>query len=164
MGQYLLGHFDRAATTLASADGGALAYFYLGKSNLELHRYDAAIEAYRSARMGGYNSDECALAISEVLRRSGQIDAALAALDELSGAVEQTAEYLYQRACTVSALGGSREEVITLLERAVMSDDLHSGALFALAVENDRQGNDDLAFDATTRRQPIAFQLMSARC
>ncbi|MEM8677708.1 MAG: DNA-directed RNA polymerase subunit alpha C-terminal domain-containing protein [Planctomycetota bacterium] len=147
VGQYLLGRFEMAATTLSSADGGALAYYYLGKSNAELKRYDAAIEAYRSAKMGGYNADDCALAIADVYRRAGQIDAALTALDELSGAVEQTAEYLYQRACTVSALAGNRDEVITLLERAVMSDELHSGSLFALALENDRQGNDEIALE-----------------
>ena len=65
-------------------------------------------------------------------------------LNNLSGAVEQTAEYLYQRAATVAALGGNPDEVVALLERAVAADGNHAGALFGLALENDRHGNDEL--------------------
>ncbi len=82
---------------------------------------------------------------------SGDIQAALATLDSLSGAVEQTADYLYQRGATVSALGGNPAEVIALFERAVEADPNHSGALFGLARENDRYGNDELAIDLYER-------------
>ena len=68
-------------------------------------------------------------------------------LDELSGAVEQTAEYLYQRGATVAALGGNPDEVVALYQRAVDADGNHPGALFGLAVENDRRGNDDEAIE-----------------
>ena len=54
--------------------------------------------------------------------RSARYKQALEPLDKLSGAVEQTAEYLYQRAATVSALGGNPTEVIALYERAVDAD------------------------------------------
>ncbi len=72
-------------------------------------------------------------------------------LDSLSGAVEQTAEYLYQRGATISALGGNPSEVVALFERAVDSDPNHAGALFGLAKENDRRGNDDVALDLYER-------------
>ena len=72
-------------------------------------------------------------------------------LDKLSGAVEQTAEYLYQRGATVSALSGNPTEVVALFERAVAADPKHSGALFGLAMENDRRGNDDIALDLYER-------------
>jgi DNA-directed RNA polymerase subunit alpha len=147
VGLYLLGRYESAARILANADGGALAYFYLGKSQVELGRYDDAINSYRSAQMGGYSGDACALATTEALRSSGKADAALKTLDALSGAIEQTAEYLYQRASTVAMLGASREEVVALLERAVAVDGGHAGALFHLALENDRHGNDDLALE-----------------
>jgi len=97
--------------------------------------------------MGGYNGDDCALAICAAHRRSGDVDTALRTLDGLSGAVEQTAEYLYQRACTVSSMNGERHEVTALLERAVAADEMHPGALFGLALENDRHGNDSLAIE-----------------
>jgi DNA-directed RNA polymerase subunit alpha len=72
-------------------------------------------------------------------------------LDNLSGAVEQTAEYLYQRGATVATLGGNTSEVVALYERAVEADPNHSGALFGLARENDRHGNEDLAVDLYER-------------
>ena len=75
------------------------------------------------------------------------VDEALRSLDELSGAVEQTAEYLYQRACTVAAMDGNHDEVVALLERAVLADPMHQGVLFQLALENDRHGNDEIAVE-----------------
>ena len=45
----------------------------------------------------------------------------------------------------VAALGGNPDEVVALLERAVAADENHAGALFGLALENDRHGNDDYA-------------------
>ena len=77
--------------------------------------------------------------------------AALAVLDSLSGAIEQTAEYLAQRAATVAALGGNPQEVVALYERAVEADRNHPGALFGLALENDRHGNDDTAMELYKR-------------
>ena len=72
-------------------------------------------------------------------------------LDQLSGAVEQTAEYLYQRGATVASLGGNPSEVVALFERAVEADRSHPGALFGLALENDRHGNDDVALELYKR-------------
>ena len=72
-------------------------------------------------------------------------------LDHLSGAIEQTAEYLCQRAATVAALGGNPSEVVALYERAVEVDHDHPGALFGLAVENDRRGNDEMAMELYKR-------------
>ena len=93
------------------------------------------------------------------LRRQGR--RALAVLDGLSGAIEQTAEYLAQRAATVAALGGNPSEVVALYERAVEVDHNHPGALFGLAVENDRRGNDEWPWTSTSGR-PAASPPSSA--
>ena len=148
---HLLGRFRQAIEALSNADGGALAQFYLGRSYFSLQQYDKALEKYQAAQTAGYNSDECALAKAETLRCSDDLQAAIETLDQLSGAIEQTAECLYQRGATVSALGGNPEEVIRLYERAVESDSTHSGALFGLALENDRHGNDTAALDLYKR-------------
>ena len=148
---HLLGRFRQAIEALSNADGGALAQFYLGRSYFSLQRYDEALEKYQAAQSAGYNGDECALAKAETLRCSGKPQAALEVLDGLSGAIEQTAECLYQRGATVAALGGNPEEVVRLYERAVESDGMHSGALFGLAMENDRNGNDATALDLYKR-------------
>lgn len=142
---YLLGRYTDAVTTLTHADGGALTHFYLGKSNLALDKYSEALTAYESAEKAGYSRDDVALAKAEALRYNGRAQESLDILNRLSGAVEQTAEYLYQRAATVSALGGNPSEVVALLERAVATNENHAGALFGLALENDRHGNDHYA-------------------
>jgi DNA-directed RNA polymerase subunit alpha len=140
---YLLGRYRLAVDTLSSADSGAVAYFYLGRSCFALERFDDAIGHYDSAIKAGYDKDQCAVAKAEAMRCSGRSEEALKVLDNLFGPVEQTAEYLYQRGATVAALGGNPHEVIALYERAVQIDDRHAGALFGLAFENDRYGNDD---------------------
>ena len=148
---YLLGRYDRAIDALKRADGGALAHFYLGKSFFAKQRYAESVESYDAAERAGYDRDECALSKVDALRNSQNPTEALAVLDRLSGAVEQTAEYLYQRGATVAVLGGNPSEVVALYERAVEADRNHIGALFGLAMENDRYGNDDVALDLYKR-------------
>jgi len=148
---YILGRFQDAMETLRQGDGGALAHFYVAKSHFANEEYDAAIEAYQAAQGAGYDSDACALGRSEALRSKGDADAALAVLDDLSGAVEQTADYLAQRAATIAALGGNPNEVVALYERAEETDRNHPGALFGLALENDRRGNDEEAIELYRR-------------
>jgi DNA-directed RNA polymerase subunit alpha len=136
---------------LRRGDGGALAHFYIARTLFAQEQYDAAIESYAAAKQAGYNGDDCVVARAEALRYAGKASAALAALDSLSGAVEQTAEYLYQRGATVAAMGGNPNEVVALYERAVDADRTHGGALFGLAAENDRRGNDDAALELYKR-------------
>jgi DNA-directed RNA polymerase subunit alpha len=142
---YLLGRYSEAVDTLSHSDGGALTHYYLGKAYLALDKYDEALVAYQSAERAGYARDAVVLAKAEAQRYAGQPQAALDTLNSLSGAVEQSSEYLYQRSATVAALGGNPDEVVALLERAVAADENHAGALFGLALENDRHGNDGYA-------------------
>jgi DNA-directed RNA polymerase subunit alpha len=148
---YLLGRYRLAVETLTSADGGALAQFYLAKTYFSRQDYKPATEAYQAAAKAGYDANTCSLGRVEALRYLGDAKAALTMLDAMSGAVEQTADYLYQRGATVAALGGNPQEAVALLERAVEVDPRHAGALFALAVENDRRGNDELALELYQR-------------
>ncbi len=86
-----------------------------GRSLFATGEYAEAIASYQAAKGAGYNADQCALAIGEAQRYMGDAAAALATLDALSGAIEQTAEYLYQRGATVAALGGNPTEVVALV-------------------------------------------------
>jgi DNA-directed RNA polymerase subunit alpha len=148
---FLLGRYSAAVATLKASDGGALAHFYMAKTYYAMGQYADAIASYAAAAKAGYNGDDCVLGRAEAERMSGDAKAALASLDGLSGAVEQTADYLFQRGATISALGGNPGEVIALFERAVESDPNHAGALFGLAKENDRRGNDEIALDLYER-------------
>ncbi len=141
--QFLLGKFADAFETLQSADGSAMALFYQARCLFELGRYNEAIAAYEQAQTSGYNEDNCKIGIAEAHRYGGRIEEALAILDNIFGPSEQTADYMYQRAATVAAVGGRMDEAIALYQRAVNTDENHAGALFGLALENDRMGNDD---------------------
>jgi DNA-directed RNA polymerase subunit alpha len=155
--QFILGRYAHALSRLRSGDGGAMAHFYQGKCHFAMQNFAETIASYDNARKAGYPADDCALARAEAMRYLGDPVGALAALDALSGAVEQTAEYLYQRGATIAAIGGNPTEAIALFERAVESDPEHSGALFGLALENDRRGNDDEAlrlYERSVARYP----------
>jgi DNA-directed RNA polymerase subunit alpha len=153
--QFLLGNYSDAIHTLSSADGGALAQFYLGQAWTALGSHDKAVGFFEAARTAGYRGDDCNLAIAETRRRAGDNAAAMAILDNMFGPVEQTAEYLYQRAATVAARGDNSSEAIALYERAVDADGRHPGALFGLAVENDRRGNDERALELYQRAAAV---------
>jgi DNA-directed RNA polymerase subunit alpha len=140
--QYLLGRFEDARQTLAHADGGALAHFYLGKACFQLGQYDDAINYFASAKTAGYDADHCQVSTAEVYRYQGRIQEAMDILDNIFGPYEQTAEYNYQRGSTVATRDGHFDEVLRLYNRALQHDDRHPGALFGLALEHDRKGND----------------------
>ncbi len=148
---YLLGRNERALEVLKKSDGGALAQFYMAKALFALERYDDAIAHYQAAQKAGYDADYCKLGIAECLRYAGKAEEAMKVVDDLYGPIEQTAEYLYQRAATIAALRSNPPEVIALYERAVQTGENHPGALFGLALENDRRGNDEEAIELYRR-------------
>lgn len=148
---YLLGRYGEAVARLARADGGAVAQFYQGRAQFEQGHYTEAIGCYEAAKTAGYDPDLCALATAEACRYARDLRKSMDVLDQLFGPIEQTAEYLYQRGATVAAIGGHPGEVVALYERAVEIDGRHPGALFGLALENDRRGNDHVAMDLYRR-------------
>ncbi|MBM3965756.1 MAG: tetratricopeptide repeat protein [Planctomycetes bacterium] len=149
--QYLLGKFKDADATLRQGDGGALAQYYLGKVCFQLEEYDRALGYYDAAEKAGYTPEWCQLSRAEIYRYIGRKDEALKILDNIFGPVEQHPEYPYQRAATLAAIGGNLPEVIALYQRALQHNPRHAGALFGLAVEYDRMGSDQHAFELYQR-------------
>ncbi len=152
---YLLGKFREAESALRQGDGGALTQYYLGKVAFQLDEVPKALEYFKAAERAGYTPELCQLATAEVLRYAGDVHEAMKLLDNIFGPVEQTSEYLYQRGATVAAVGGNLSETMALYQRAVLVDPKHAGALFGLALENDRMGNDEEAFDFYKRAASV---------
>ncbi len=148
---YLLGRYTLAGTTLSEFASDGLGQFYLGRNYFAQERLADAQTAYERALAAGFDKNHGTLFLAETLRYRGQAEAALKMLDDLSGPIEQTAEYLYQRGATISAVHGNPDETVRLYERAVETDGRHPGALFGLAIENDRRGNDGLAIELYER-------------
>jgi len=148
---YLLGRFSRAIETLANSDRGAVSYFYTGRSHFALGDFAQAIENYTIAEKSGYNKGRCVLARVEAYRNAGDLDAARQALESLDGPIMHEAEYAYQYGETELASKGPSSIVVDWFKRAMLADDTHPGALFGMAKENDRRGNDDKAMDLYRR-------------
>ena len=148
---YLLGRFSRAIETLANSDRGAVSYFYTGRSHFALGDFAEAIENYTIAEKSGYNKGRCVLARVEAYRNAGDLDAARQALESLDGPIMHEAEYAYQYGETELASKGPSSIVVEWFKRAMLADDTHPGALFGMAKENDRRGNDDKAMDLYRR-------------
>lgn len=144
---YLLGRFESAIAVLKRGDSGALAHFYLGKSYIATERFEEALESFRAARVAGFSPDECALGEVEALRGKGDLQAAMEILDRLAESAIDSAEYHYQRGATLAAKGAPAEEIAEHFEKAVQLDPNHPGALFGLAWQNDRNGNDEVALE-----------------
>lgn len=149
--QFLAGTYSEAVKSLKKGDGGALAQYYFAKIHAARQEYDEALKSYDVAQKAGYSADICTLGRAEVYRNMDDPMKSLSELDKLSGAVEQTAEYLYQRGATVAAIGGNPTETIALYERALAVDRNHPGALFGLALESERRGNDSDALELYKR-------------
>ena len=148
---YLLGRFARAIETLANSDRGAVSYFYTGRSHFALGDFAQAIDNYAIAEKSGYNKGRCTLARVEAYRNAGDLDAARQALESLDGPIMHEAEYAYQYGETELASKGPSSIVVDWFKRAMLADDTHAGALFGMAKENDRRGNDDKAMDLYRR-------------
>lgn len=148
---FLLGRYTLASTTLTEFTGDGLGQFYLGRTYFAQERQADAQAAFERALAAGFDKSYGSLFLAAVLRYRGQAETSLKVLDDLSGPIEQTAEYLYQRGATISAVRGNPAETIRLYERAVEADPRHPGALFGLAIENDRHGNDNHAIELYER-------------
>jgi DNA-directed RNA polymerase subunit alpha len=148
---FLLGRFAESESALKQGDGGALAQYYLGRICFQTDQFQRALEYYQAAEKAGYTVEWCQLSRAEALRYLGRKEEALQLLDNIFGPVEQHPEYPYQRAATLASIGGNLPEVIALYQRALQHNPKHGGALFGLALEYDRLGHDQQAFELYQR-------------
>ncbi|QGJ72182.1 DNA-directed RNA polymerase alpha subunit domain [Planctomycetales bacterium 10988] len=147
VGSYLLGEYPSAVEALERADGSALALFFLAKSHFALEHFDKAQEAYEKAGKAGYDKGLCTLGQIESLRYAGEFDKAWKMLEEVQGSAAQSAEYYYQKGAMLAVMQGDPTDSIELYEKAIEINPNHVGSLFKLALENDRQGNNEAAKD-----------------
>ena len=149
---YLLGRYSDAVETLAHSDGGALTHFYLGKAYLALDKYAEALTAYESAEKAGYSRDQVALAKAEALRYNGRAAGSAGRAQQACPAPSSKRPSICTNAPRPSRRWAAiRAKRSRCLERAVAADGSHAGALFGLALENDRHGNDSYARDLYER-------------
>lgn len=141
---YLLGQHQAAHNYLSRTSTNAIASYVLGLVCLSMDRFEEASEHFSTASTLGHDAVECELQRVGALRLNGQLEEAEAALKAIASKAVSRADYSFQMGCLLAdkgdTLGG-----IEYFERAVDMDPHHTRALFWLAGENARHGNDDEA-------------------
>lgn len=143
IGQFFLGQPERAIAALQGTNEGIGRYF-LGQALATQGRYADAAREYEAAAKSGYLPTECTLRRAGCLRKQGDLEAAEKMIRSTGGEGARLAEYSYQMGC-ILADRGDTFGAIEYFERAVDMDPHHQRALFALAVQNSRHGDDEEA-------------------
>lgn len=157
IGAYLLGQHAIAERLLSGVSGDGTALYVLGMTLLSLARPKEAEAKFAAAAKAGFDPVECTLKRAGALREQGMLDDAEAALKQTGLEGARRAEYSYQMGCILS----DRDDTygaIEYFERAVDMDPHHSCALFRLAGENARYGNDSEAirlYEQSLSRPPF---------
>ncbi|MDA1165064.1 MAG: tetratricopeptide repeat protein [Planctomycetota bacterium] len=141
---HLLGQHQAAFNYLSRTTNNAVASFVCGMVCISLERFEDAAEYFSTAAGLGHDAVECELQRVGALRMNGQREQAEAALRKIASKAVSRADYSFQMGCLLAdkgdTLGG-----IEYFERAVDMDPHHTRALFWLAGENCRHGNDEEA-------------------
>jgi len=141
---YLLSQHRAANECLSQVSGDAAASYYHGLVLSALEQHEEAAQKFEQAAANGYDSIHCRLMQAGEIRALGRLDEASEVLQSVSKEAAGRAEYSYQNGC-ICADRGDSFGAIEYFERAVDMDPYHSRALFWLAGENARHGNDDEA-------------------
>ncbi|MBS0202690.1 MAG: tetratricopeptide repeat protein [Planctomycetes bacterium] len=144
IGAYLLGQHAIAERLLSGVSDDGTALYILAMAQLSLSKYKEAEQNLTSAAKVGYDAVECTLKKAGALRMQGKLDLAEAALKQAGLEGARRADYSYQMGCILSDRGDTYG-AIEYFERAVDMDSHHGQALFRLAGENARYGNDNEA-------------------
>lgn len=144
IGAYLLGQHAVAERLLSTAGEDGTALYVLALALLSLNRPAEAEAKFAAASKAGYDPVECSLKRAGALRVQGQLDQAESTLKQAGPEGPRRAEYSYQMGCILSDRGDTYG-AIEYFERAVDMDSHHAQALFRLAGENARYGNDNEA-------------------
>ena len=149
IGQFLLGDAPEAERLLKDCDEGIGRYF-LAQSLLSQGRCEEAGEEFVQASKLGYLPVESILRKAGAIRRCGRLEDAEELIRSTGADGARLAEYSYQMGC-ILADRGDTFGAIEYFERAVDMDHHHQRALFALAVQNSRHGDDDEAIQLYER-------------
>lgn len=142
---FLLGKHELADQYLGRLTGDGVAEFYHGHTLLGLGRNADAAKVFAQAGKHGFDPVHALLCQAGAVRAGGDIDKAEDLLRNASSQGGATrAEYCYQMGCVLSDRGDTYGAV-EYFERAIDMDPQHAKALFWLAGENARRGNDDEA-------------------
>jgi len=143
IGQFYLGKPQQAVDLLIDSKDG-LGRYYAGQAYSTMEEHDKAAEQFEEAAKLGYRPIESRLRKAGEFRLQGNLDEAEKLIRSTGAEGARLAEYSYQMGCILFDRGDSYG-AIEYFERAVDMDPHDSRALFSLAVQASRHGNDEEA-------------------
>lgn len=149
IGQFFLGQPSESIQWLQNCNEG-IGRYYLAQALLSEERYDEAAAEFEQAGKLGYHPTECVLRRAGAVRRGGNLEAAEELIRSTGSDGARLAEYSYQMGC-ILADRGDTFGAIEYFERSADMDPHHQRALFALAVQNSRHGDDEEAIQLYER-------------
>lgn len=149
IGLFILGQPQNAIDMLSGCKDG-IGQFYLAQAYDTLGQYAEAAAAFDSASKAGYSPTESILRKAGCMRKLGDLEEAEKLIRSTGAEGARLAEYSYQMGC-ILADRGDTFGAIEYFERAVDMDPHHQRALFALAVQNSRHGDDEEAIQLYER-------------
>jgi DNA-directed RNA polymerase, alpha subunit/40 kD subunit len=149
IGFFLLGQAEKAEAALSGCKEG-IGRYYLAKALSTQGKYEQAVKEFEAAAKAGYQPIESTLLSAGCLRKLGQLEEAEKVIRSTGAEGARLAEYSYQMGCILADRGDSFG-AIEYFERAVDMDPNHQRALFALAVQSSRHGDDEEAIQLYER-------------
>ncbi|MEZ5943710.1 MAG: DNA-directed RNA polymerase subunit alpha C-terminal domain-containing protein [Planctomycetaceae bacterium] len=149
IGLFFLGQSVRAIDTLKGCKEG-IGRFYRAQALSTSRNYEEAADEFEQAGKLGFNPTECTLRRAGELRKLGRLEDAEALVRSTGAEGARLAEYSYQMGC-ILADRGDTIGAIEYIERAVDMDPHHQRALFSLAIQNSRHGDDEEAIQLYER-------------
>jgi len=143
IGQFYLGKPLQAIEILRDCKDG-LGRSYLAQAYSTLGDHQQAADQFEEAAKLGFRPIECRLRRAGELRMLGQLEEAEKLIRSTGADGARLAEYSYQMGCILFDRGDSYG-AIEYFERAVDMDPHDGRALFSLAVQASRHGNDEEA-------------------
>lgn len=150
VGLCLLGEHAEAIDFLKRAGKHPVATFYLGVVHLNANEPKEAEKFFADAGKLGFDEIGSELQRVGAVRVQGRVEDAEKALRAIAGKAVSRAEYSFQMGCILADRGDTMGAV-EYFERAVDMDPYHNRALFWLANENARAGNDEEAIQLLER-------------
>lgn len=149
IGLFFMGQAAKAVDELEDC-GDGIGHFYRAQALSTLSRYEEAAKEFELAGKAGFQPIESTLRKAGQLRRMGQLEEAEQLIRSTGSDGARLAEYSYQMGC-ILADRGDTFGAIEYFERAVDMDPHHQRALFSLAVQNSRHGDDEEAIQLYER-------------
>jgi DNA-directed RNA polymerase subunit alpha len=144
IGWYLLGQHAHAYDFLLPLTTNPMALYHLGEVCISRDRFEEAGQHFAAAASNGGDVIVCTLQQVGAIRQAGDTQGAESLLRSIAQKAVSKADYSFQMGCILADQGDTLG-AIEYFERAVDMDPHHTRALFWLANENDRMGNDDEA-------------------